>query len=258
MNISDIKKLDPGTILSVVTGNVDEVYKQKTGSSKHGQWTVQGVKLSEGREFIFVDFWNKPDLSGYKGHQIKITDDVEVKENNWTDKQGNAHTGIKLSAGKKSVITSPGFGDEGTPPPTTPQPTSGSAPMATSPRSEPNEIFVKKSLNRYANLYLMVEDAVDYIAKNKPFEGESGYQSAVATLFIQAVRDGLQDKVACGSYNKAHQEEAPPAPVAPPPPPPSPPPQPAPRTPANPQYGDHRDSGMAFHPNDGIDDDVPF
>lgn len=274
MNVSAAKNTEPGMKIPVLIGKVEELYQRREGQGKYGPWTVQKAKLSEGRDWIFVDFWNKDDLAPYKGHQIKITDDkgIEVKDNSYNDsKTGEFRKGISFSAGKGAVITSPGFGDDGDDGsvPSHPQPAGGSAPVTGNsapvrPGAGPNEPFVKRRLNQLANLYLNCVLAADYIFAHPASSAllPDDYREVVTTLFIQSTREGLTDHIAVGKFNKVEprQEQPEPQPPLTPtePPPPPPGPQRAPRTPSNPQHGDHRDDGLAFPPNEDDDSSLPF
>ena len=265
MNVTLAKQQEAGGTIATLTGKVDEVYKRNAGVGPKGPWTVQGLKLSEGNDWIKVDLWNHDELSAYKGHVIKISNDrgLKIEDNSWTDKNTGEVKGggVKISGSKGSVITSPGFGDDGDAPPQAqqsapapfaPSPAVPSVPVPTGPG--PNEPFVKRRLNQLANMYLLCITAADYIYAN-PISAEltpEHYQACVSTLFIQATREGLTDHIAIGKFHKAEQhQEQEPEPTPPPPPP-------APRTPANPQYGDHRDHGTAFDPTADIDDNIPF
>ena len=270
MNVTLAKQQEAGGTIATLTGKVDEVYKRNAGVGPKGPWTVQGLKLSEGNDWIKVDLWNHDELSAYKGHVIKISSDrgLQVQDNAYTDKAGvtkGAGT-VKISCSKGAVITSPGFGDDGdAPQQTAPQaphqvpPVAQAAPAHSGPG--PNEPFVKRRQNQLANMYLLCNTAADYIYANPISAGltPEHYQACVSTLFIQATREGLTDHIAIGKFHKAEQhQEQEPEPTPPHSYPPLPLPPPAPRTPANPQYGDHRDHGTAFDPTADIDDNIPF
>lgn len=109
MNIPQIKQMpDTAVIPTPVTGVLSDVKPMKSGTGNYGPWTNQGAKLSQGNEFLFVNFKDREDMTHFAGQTITIAatsgqhglNGVKVKKNgNYTNLDVTKTADVKVGQG---------------------------------------------------------------------------------------------------------------------------------------------------------------
>ena len=133
MDIKTIKtQPDKAVISTPVTGVLTEVYPQEsTSHPQYGDGTRQNAKLSQGQEFIFVEFKNFPqDMESSKGKQVTLEASTSqhglngVKVNRYYSEKAGAER-INLRVTSSANVTVSGGATQGSHAPT--QGTSGAS-----------------------------------------------------------------------------------------------------------------------------------
>jgi hypothetical protein len=199
-SIDQIKKLPNGSSVSSLIATIAEVKPQKTVNGARGPVTVQGLKLTQGNDFIFADAWGHSDMSNLQGQTFVINSvarngtisGLSVKEKVGAN---GAKTYINLVISKSAVFHPLKQGQ--------PAPSRQSGPVI-GHAGHSDEGEVKERLNKYANLYTHCLVAGTYVKNNYAGLGgqmtDEQFQACVSALFINASKDGLQGLVKIGPF----------------------------------------------------------
>jgi hypothetical protein len=111
--LSEVATTDCGLVIGQTKGQVEAVWDQRKGEGQFGPWTSQDVTLKDGNVKVKCSFWDKPDMRPYMGKVIYLmsTPDkkgaikgLEMKQNNYTKKDGTPVSEKKLNVGKSVKI----------------------------------------------------------------------------------------------------------------------------------------------------------
>ena len=72
MKISDAKQLPHGGTVDQIVGVLSDVGEHRTMQGNDGFYTLQSAKLSDGPDWLFVEFANLSDVSVCQGHEVEL------------------------------------------------------------------------------------------------------------------------------------------------------------------------------------------
>jgi len=209
LTIKEILALDSGEVVPSITGKIAALYDWKSDEGEYGPYSVQsGMLTQDGQPPIRFSAWNFDNLKSLKGKQVTISANKSEKHGLTglvaVDNEFRGKVTRELKITGSATIEETEWGDA-------PRETQNDVKeTGTSPRlsnaatkSDPEDadngiIEARRHLMQSANLYVLCTHAVDKVIMPEllnSLKTNEIFQAAVSTLYIEASRAGLVDKM---------------------------------------------------------------
>lgn len=108
MKIKEIMVLQDKMPVLDLEATIEKVYPQKSGTGEYGDWSIQGVTLTDGQDSIHANLKSCPDVSNMAGNRVLISC-VESKQWGLTGaKMGTYNNKRQLEITKSAVFKTTG------------------------------------------------------------------------------------------------------------------------------------------------------
>jgi hypothetical protein len=187
-----------GEVIPGVTGIIQKIFPRKTGTSEHGEWSLQNGEMSDDTGIIkfTLSGAKEPMPESWKGKTVTMMScqtkhglqgvKVEQKEYN-----GTTHVGLKLTATANIIEGTPKEVFE-SPAPTKTGNTTPTIQVKPQPSVAQNQANPEERIKRYAKLYYMCMEEAEKLLEPGDVEN---MRSISSCLFIQGVKEGLLERI---------------------------------------------------------------
>lgn len=208
--ISEISDMEDKLPVLAVEGTVKVAMAvQHSPSDAQKEWSRQFFVLAQGSDEVGCTLWDAEGNEMTKGETVRI-ENTQNKKGQWSgmlkgsyEKQGKTHHTLEIRANQVKIKVLGGGerepGEAENPlagrddPPSDPD-----WPEAPKPQLDDGVTEARKHIMQSANLYVLCVNAVEkYCAAHFPEVARTSemFQAAVGTLFIEASRNGLVNKM---------------------------------------------------------------
>lgn len=200
-----------GQVIPRIVVKVLKVYDRKTGEGQYGPWSLQNAEIQDSTGKMKLVFSKLPSQANLEGktmvfksletrHGLK---GVEAKENTYKDK-----TTVELKVNNLALIVS----DNDEPNVKMVKPTGQDEPPKENVESvshdqvKTNIALAKNRLTQLAGLYELCWITSNKIGQNMGEECPQILKDVASCLYIQAIREGLADKMPIRTIEKFYDE----------------------------------------------------
>lgn len=212
--ISDIEDRI-GTVIPSISGTIISVFPSKSGKGQHGVWKLQNIKIqdNEGDCSVTLSGIDQDLNDSHKGKNIEFESvgtkfglkGVSVEKRDYVNKKGDnvSNIGVKVTATAKISLEGSGMIQEDAQDDIPMAFSEKGKPLMPYPETIPSDIKVKISVSpqeriaQFGKLYSICINQADTIIKDQDMQ-EGNLRELATTFFIQAVREGLADKMQIG------------------------------------------------------------
>lgn len=197
---SGVQLVNPGLF-----AYVKKVMDRKTGTSQHGDWSMQTLTLTDITGTINATCWGKADLKAFEGNKIHLSalqsdrgwQGCMVEDRKYTDKNGQAKTARQIKASGNYLLEL--YDPANTPAKATPNPPeqADKAPQSPVAPLGPPSWDQYATLVRYAHT-LAMELEPDTVSDGGLVEGSDRSRARVALVATILIAAGKRDFVFTG------------------------------------------------------------
>lgn len=201
MNISEINELGEGMHVDRLEALMATVFNRDQKTDKKGRpYTLQNAYLTQGADKIKVSFWNHPDLTGYRGKQVLLK---SMPPKSFIS-VGKYKDQTQLSVPGQAVVIGEGETEDSIPMEFDKSGASVSKPQQNPPQANlaPKKAIpvngvqeVRHRVMQLANLREICDHAASFLYPDTSVVGLEYVKDIATSLFIQAARENLHDKL---------------------------------------------------------------